>query len=427
MNEELKQTDGQELSGEELRELENLQILCGNKKRERKDLRKNIKPFLAGAAAMLAVLAVVWLVKQTVWLPGATDTPTSIQTDTKIRAIERLIDMVYVGDKDEEALAEGMYRGLISGLGDRYADYYTEEEYEELLSSQEGYYEGVGITIGVPETDAEEGLEIIEVKEDSPAAKAGIQAGDRLLAVNQTDVTGLTVTETAALIRYAKEETITLTLLRESEDAQISVEVTREKLETDTVAGKMLNDTDGYLAISQFTGLTSGQFQSVLEQLREQGMQKLLIDLRGNPGGLLNAVCDTLRQILPEGLIVYTEDKQGNREEYTCEGETPLSIPLVVLVDENTASAAEIFTGAVKDYGIGTIVGQQTFGKGIVQDFYGLPDGSVVKLTVAHYYTPEGNDIHGVGIEPDVDVEQPKDEENDLQLQKALEILAAME
>ena len=188
----------------------------------------------------------------------------------------------------------------------------------------------------------------------------------------------------------------------------------------------MLNETDAYLAISQFTGLTSDQFASVYQDLKNQGMQRLIIDLRGNPGGLLSAVCDTLRQILPEGLIVYTEDKQGDREEYTCDGETPLDIPLVVLVNENSASAAEIFTGAVKDYGIGAIVGQQTFGKGIVQDFYGLPDGSVVKLTVAHYYTPNGNDIHGVGIAPDVTVEQPEDSETDVQLQKALEVLRAM-
>ena len=323
-----------------------------------------------------------------------------------------------------------MYRGLISGLGDPYADYYTAEEYEQLLSSQEGYYEGVGITIGQTEseTGAEtpDGLEIVEVKEDSPAAQAGIQAGDRLLAVNGTDVTDMSVTEVATLIRTAEDETIVLTLSREGSDEEIVAEVTRERLETDTVAGKMLNETDAYLAISQFTGLTSDQFASVYQDLKNQGMQRLIIDLRGNPGGLLSAVCDTLRQILPEGLIVYTEDKQGDREEYACDGETPLDIPLVVLVNENSASAAEIFTGAVKDYGIGAIVGQQTFGKGIVQDFYGLPDGSVVKLTVAHYYTPNGNDIHGVGIAPDVTVEQPEDSETDVQLQKALEVLRAM-
>ena len=162
-------------------------------------------------------------------------------------------------------------------------------------------------------------------------------------------------------------------------------------------------------------------------ELQDQGMERLIIDLRGNPGGLVTAVCDTLRQILPEGLIVYTEDKNGKREEYTCDGDTPISIPLVVLVNENTASAAEIFTGAVKDYGIGTIVGTTTFGKGIVQNTFQLSDGSVVKLTIAHYYTPLGNDIHKVGITPDVEVELPDDATSDVQLEKALEVVKGLE
>lgn len=397
----------------------------GIKRKKRSDQEdRGWKNFLAGAVTVLALLVIFRLLAQVIWLPGGTDTPTSFQTSEKIQAIERLIDQVYVGEKDEEALAEGMYRGLISGLGDKYADYYTEEEYQELSASQEGYYEGVGITIG--QTEDGSGLTIVEVKADSPAAQAGIQAGDILTAVNGTDVTSLSVSDAASLIRNADSDTVTLTLEREGTKEPIQAQVTREKLETDTVAGKMLNDTIGYLAISQFTGLTPEQFQTVYQQLKDEGMQKLLIDLRGNPGGLVTSVCDTLRQILPEGLIVYTEDKQGKREEYTCDGETPLDLPLVVLVDENTASAAEIFTGAVKDYEIGTIVGTQTFGKGIVQDFYSLPDHSVVKLTVAHYYTPKGNDIHGVGIEPDVVVEQPEDAESDVQLQKAIEILEAM-
>lgn len=267
----------------------------------------------------------------------------------------------------------------------------------------------------------------MEVQQDTPADQAGIQAGDVLKAVNGTDVSESTVSEAAQLIRTAENETVTLTLQRDGEAEPIQVEVTRERLETETVAGKMLDESIGYLAISEFTRLTPDQFRTVFEQLQEEGMQKLLVDLRGNPGGLLTAVCDTLRQILPEGLIVYTEDKQGNREEYTCDGETPLDLPMVVLVNGDTASAAEIFSGAVKDYGIGTIVGTQTYGKGIVQDFYTLPDQSVVKLTVAHYYTPKGNDIHGVGIEPDVKAEQPEDSETDVQLQTAIEVLSAME
>lgn len=406
---------------EELRQRENE----GKKTDKRQEKNRDRKNFLAGAAAMLVVMLIVYLFLQVFWLPGGTDTPDSIQTGTKIRTIEKLIDEVYVGDKDEEQLAESMYRGMISGLGDPYANYYTEEEYQELSESQEGYYEGIGITLGQKEEGA--ALEIMEVQQDTPAAQAGIQAGDVLKAVNGTDVSEATVSEAAQLIRTAESETVTLTLQREGEAEPIQVEVTRERLETETVAGKMLDESIGYLAISEFTRLTPDQFRTVFEQLQEEGMQKLLVDLRGNPGGLLTAVCDTLRQILPEGLIVYTEDKQGNREEYTCDGETPLDLPMVVLVNGDTASAAEIFSGAVKDYGIGTIVGTQTYGKGIVQDFYTLPDQSVVKLTVAHYYTPKGNDIHGVGIEPDVKAEQPEDSETDVQLQTAIEVLSAME
>ena len=420
MSEEIKEQNSSQQEGAETEIKE-----PGMREKRKSEKKENSwGSFLAGAVTVILLLTIFRTASHFIWLPGGTDTPTSVQTSEKIRTIEQLIDEVYVGEKDEEALAEGMYRGLISGLGDRYADYYTEEEFQELATSQEGYYEGVGITIGQTEEGA--GLTIVEVTDGSPAAEAGIQAGDILIAVDGTDVTSMTVTEAAALIREGENDTINLTVEREG-TGQIQAEVTREKLETQTVAGKMLTDTIGYLAISQFTGLTSDQFADVYQQLQEEGLQKLLIDLRGNPGGLVTAVCDTLRQILPEGLIVYTEDKQGNREEYTCEGEMPLDIPLIVLVDENTASAGEIFTGAVKDYGLGTIVGTQTFGKGIVQDFYTLPDQSVVKLTVAHYYTPKGNDIHGVGIAPDVEAEQPEDAESDVQLEKAIEVLEAME
>lgn len=395
------------------------------KHRKKREQRERNAAFLKGAGTMLLLFLAVYVLFQIFWFPGAADTPTSLQTGTKIRTIERLIDKVYVGEKEEELLAEGMYRGMISGLGDPYANYYTEEEFAKLSESQEGYYEGVGITIS--QKQGQDGLVIVEVQKDTPAAEAGIQAGDVLRAVNGTDVTSSSVSEAASLIRAGEEDKITLTLEREGAADPFDVEVTRKKIETETVAGRMLDGEIGYLAISEFTRLTPEQFRTVFGQLKESGMQKLLIDLRGNPGGLLTAVCDTLRQILPEGLIVYTEDKQGRREEYNCDGETPLDLPLAVLVDENTASAAEIFSGAVKDYGIGTIVGTQTFGKGIVQDFFTLPDRSVVKLTVAHYYTPKGNDIHGVGIVPDVEVMQPEDTETDVQLQKAVEILQAMQ
>ena len=194
-----------------------------------------------------------------------------------------------------------------------------------------------------------------------------------------------------------------------------------------SVNSRMLENQVGYIQITEFTGVTASQFQTAYEELTAQGMQKLVIDLRGNPGGLVDSVCDTLSQILPEGVIVYTEDKNGNRSERDCAGESPIDIPLAVLVNEESASASEIFAGAVKDYEIGTIVGTTTYGKGVVQNTFRLSDGSVIRLTIAHYYTPEGNDINGVGITPDVEVEQSEDSETDVQLEKALEVLAAQE
>ena len=270
-------------------------------------------------------------------------------------------------------------------------------------------------------------LQVTGVQDDTPAAKAGIQADDRIVKIDGQTLEGLSLKDAVGLLKNSENDTVTLSIEREGEADLIETEVTKEKLAAIVADGKMLDDKIGYLAISEFTGLTPEQFQKVYQSLQDQGMERLIIDLRGNPGGLVTAVCDTLRQILPEGLIVYTEDKNGKREEYTCDGDTPISIPLVVLVNENTASAAEIFTGAVKDYGIGTIVGTTTFGKGIVQNTFQLSDGSVVKLTIAHYYTPLGNDIHKVGITPDVEVELPDDATSDVQLEKALEVVKGLE
>ena len=356
------------------------------KRRNRKKNRKNEmrKSYFAGMISMLALVMIVLVGTTFLWPGSSADHPGGFWSWRKTAAIKAMISQLYAGDVDDTELSNAMYKGMISGLGDKYSTYYTKEEYEAIKTAQEGYYQGIGVTVTL---DGDK-LQVTGVQDDTPAAKAGIQADDRIV---------------------------------------IETEVEKEKLAAIVADGKMLDDKIGYLAISEFTGLTSEQFQKAYQSLQDQGMERLIIDLRGNPGGLVTAVCDTLRQILPEGLIVYTEDKNGKREEYTCDGDTPISIPLVVLVNENTASAAEIFTGAVKDYGIGTIVGTTTFGKGIVQNTFQLSDGSVVKLTIAHYYTPFGNDIHKVGITPDVEVELPDDATSDVQLEKALEVVKGLE
>ena len=203
--------------------------------------------------------------------------------------------------------------------------------------------------------------------------------------------------------------------------------MTRKKVEAPTVSYKMLDSNIAYIQIAQFEDVTGDQFTEQIAKAREDGMKALILDLRNNPGGTLTSVIEVARQLLPKGLIVYTEDKNGERDEYKCDGSHELEVPLVVLVNENSASASEILSGAIKDYGIGTLLGTTTFGKGIVQKVFGITDGSAVKLTISHYYTPNGNDIHGVGIEPDetldLDVDQYLKDGTDNQLERATEIL----
>ena len=257
---------------------------------------------------------------------------------------------------------------------------------------------------------------------------AGLKKGDIITRVDDKDVRELTLIEMAEYIGSRSAGTVSLSVLRKQEDGEetleINVPVTQVELPSDT--SEMVTDKIGYIQIQEFQSVSYHQFCESLEDLKGKGMQSLIIDLRENPGGYVDVVCDILRTILPEGLIFYTEDKNGNREEEYCDGETPIEIPLVVLVNNGSASASEIFAGAVKDYGIGTIIGTTTYGKGVVQSIRAYPDGSAVKLTVSHYYTPLGNDIHEVGITPDIVVEQEETEEEDtedIQLERAIAFL----
>ena len=346
----------------------------------------------------------------------------------KIEYLEKLIDQEYLGEVDNDEMAEGVYAGLVYGLGDVYSRYYTADEYAQETASTDGAYAGIGVSI---QKNKNGGVQIAECYEGGPGADAGLQTGDVITAINDTDVTDMELSDVVSLIRENKDKTIVLTVFRENEEKsrEISVDVT--DVELPSVFGEMLDKKTGYIQITQFTGVTPQQYKDMFVELKDKGMERLVIDLRDNPGGLLTSVCDILREILPEGLIVYTEDKDGNREEETCDGKNKLNMPLAVLVNENSASASEIFAGAVQDHGVGTIVGTTTYGKGVVQELRQLSDGSAVKLTVSNYYTPNGNSINKVGIKPDVEVKLAsvllnKDEithEEDNQLQKALNVI----
>ena len=346
-------------------------------------------------------------------------------TMQKMGVLEEMIDEYYLEDAQESALEQGVYKGMIEALQDPYSTYYSQEELEELQNKTQGIYYGIGARVGI---DADTQLpRIASVIEGTPAQEAGLMAGDLLYEVDGTCVQGMDLNSAVALVKGDEGTIVHLTVIREGETDYLEFDVERRKLENETVTYEMMEDGIGYIQIQEFDDVTVDQFSEALDACRREGMQGLILDLRGNPGGNLSTVCEIARMMLPEGLIVYTEEKNGDREEYTCDGSRQLTEPLVVLVDSNSASASEILAGAVKDYGIGTLGGTTTFGKGIVQRIMKLSDGSAVKLTVSKYYTPKGNNIHEIGISPDVEVpfeaEAYLEDGTDNQLDKAVEVL----
>ena len=300
-------------------------------------------------------------------------------------------------------LENGIYSGMIASLGDPYSAYYSVEELKEMQQDVEGIYYGIGAYVGI---DSSTTLPVISgVIEDTPAQEADLRAGDIIYKIDGTSTQGMDTSDAVELIRGEENTVVHLTLIRSGETDYIEVDVTRRKVESPTVNYEMLDGNIGYIQIVEFDKVTVDQFTEALAVCKGSNMEALILDLRSNPGGSLSVVCDIARKILPEGLIVYTEDKYGQREEFSCDGNNELTIPMVVLVNGYSASASEILAGAIQDYGKGTLMGTQTFGKGIVQRVISLSDGSAVKLTISTYYTPKGKNIHGVGITPDEVVE----------------------
>ena len=343
----------------------------------------------------------------------------------KMQVIEQVIDQhFYQEDTDKQAMVDGIYKGMVSSLGDPYSEYYTVEELNELLEGIEGVYYGIGCYVSM---DTAMGLaKISGIISGAPAEEVDIRPNDYVYAVDGVETYGMSLDEVVSLIKGPEGSKVLITFIRDGE--YIDIEVERRKVEAPTVETEMFNNGIAYIQITEFDEVTIEQFESALKEARKQDMKGLIIDLRANPGGSLNAVVEIAKQILPKGLIVYTEDRNGNRKEYSCDGRKELEVPLVVLIDGNSASASEILAGAIKDYGIGTLVGTTTFGKGIVQQAISLGDGSAVKLTISSYYSPKGNNIHGVGIEPDIVWEFDgdryySDEAYDNQLEKAKEVL----
>lgn len=361
---------------------------------------------------------------------GVESTVLNEQAQEKISELSTYIEAYYYEDVDEDALRNGMYAGLLEGLGDRYSEYYTAEEYLESRVGMTGKYYGIGA--GLTQDINTMVVSVSRVYEGTPSEAAGLLKEDIILSVDGVDATSMEVSDLVLLIRGEEGTTVHLEVYRASTDEYLSFDVERANVTLPSVASEMLTDTIGYIQIEGFESETAVQFESALAELENQGMRSLIIDLRYNGGGMVDSVVQILDDILPEGLLVYTEDKYGNRQEYHSDGDSHFDYPLVVLINEDSASASEIFAGAIKDYHYGTLLGTTTFGKGIVQSVIPFADGDAIKLTTARYFTPNGNYIHGIGIEPDIELEyeylnpegEAYEKQYDNQIQKAIELLS---
>ncbi|MDE6208166.1 MAG: S41 family peptidase [Lachnospiraceae bacterium] len=377
-------------------------------KKSRSGLSINILLFIIAFAAIIMAIVVKISADKNSSDKSIDDVNNVDEITDKAEYILELLDKYYynVDDNYKEKIADGIYQGIIDTLDDNYADYYDAEEWKAVLESDQGVYCGIGVAVQQDENTGE--IIAVNPYEYAPAYKAGLRVEDRIIAIDDIDIRGMSIDEAVSLIRGEEGTTVKLTVRRNTEI--LDFVVTREQIETQTVVTKVLEDNIGYLQITSFDGVTYNQFINGLDELLNQGIKGIIFDVRSNGGGYYDTVVNMLDRILPEGKIVYMEDKNGRQDVEYSDAEC-LDLPMCVLVNGYTASASEIFSGAIQDYELGAIIGEQTFGKGIVQNTYTFRDGSAVKFTIAGYFTPNGRDIHGKGITPDIVVSLPTDRE----------------
>lgn len=367
---------------------------------------------------------------------GAVEQPLlNVDLLSQVSMIDSYLEEDYLYDVDNEALREGMLQGMLQALDDPYSEYYNEEELASFNDSTEGEYVGIGAAVT---QEISTGIvRISKPYEGTPSAEAGLLPGDIIVSVDGTEVTGMDLNQVVSLIKGEEGTTVTLNIYREEEESYTDIPVERRQVEIPTVISEMLEKNTGYIEVTSFDGVTAKQFISAYEELKAQGMERVIVDMRNNGGGLVDTVEAMLDYLLPEGTIFYVQDKHGEKSlEYISDASAALDIPMVILVNENTASAAEIFSGNIQAFGLGKVVGTTTYGKGVMQRMYytNSQQTAAVKLTVADYYINGDKNINGTGITPDVEVELNEEAakmleipvEQDNQLQEALKLLDNM-
>lgn len=384
------------------------------------------------ATAILSVGGTV-LVSSILQLSGeqvavSADEYASIERFARLDDVYQRIMKNYYETPDGEKLINGAIKGMVEGLEDPYSRYYTPEEYTESQQDAEGLYYGIGVVVSMDKDTHQ--LNIIKVYSDTPAQEVDLRKGDVITSVDGADLSGMELSQITALIKGEELSQVKLTILRDGQTLEKTL--TRRQVTVDRVEWHMMADNIGYIQISEFRGNALEKMEAAIAEMKNKGAKGIVLDLRDNPGGMMDIVVPIADMLLPEGLIVYTEDVNGNRREEKSDAEM-LGLPLTVLINGNSASASEILAGAIQDYGAGTLIGTTTYGKGIVQSIMPYKeDGAALQITTSRYFTPNGRNIHGEGIAPDITVEMPEEllknpqdltEENDPQLQKALEVL----
>lgn len=348
----------------------------------------------------------------------------------KEEEIYNTIDEYYLNGIDNDKMKDGIYKGMVDSLGDPYTVYYNSEEYKQFTSSSSGTYSGIGVAVSQNVTTG--AITIVKTFKKGSGEKEGMKPGDVIYKVEGKRIEGLELSKVVSMIKGEEGTFVKVTVLRDGKEIEFNLE--RKKLEVDTVNYRMEDRSGkkiGYISVSEFDEVTASQFKSAISELSKEGMEGLVIDLRDNPGGLLDVTCEMLDRMIKKGLLVYTVDKYGKRVDEDATDSDSFDKPVAILVNGNSASASEVFSGAMKDYKAATLVGTKTFGKGIVQSIVPFGDGTAMKVTVSKYYTPNGVNIHGTGIEPDVVVELSKDatkngkydRKYDNQLDKALDVV----